>query len=153
MDLNLTDEYILRDASVLDAWNDLVEIDMDGVHNLDFANIEEIDLVNFEQVASSGSGAVTQELETSNSVPDATNEKKKRGRPKKANVQNPKNAERCQQQRNKAKEDDAKEKEKLEQLQAENEQLRIEEEELGKVADEVWKIYLELIRTGQIAMV
>ena len=153
MDFNPTDEFILQslDASFSKEWNGLEEIVMDNVENLGFINIEDIP-VEFAEIAAGGSIVDTPEAAVSSSVSDTTKGKKQRGRPKKSpeKLQNPKNAQRCQEQRDKAKEEDAKERKRLEQLQTEYEELRAEEEMMRNDIEEAEKIYLELIKTGQI---
>ena len=156
MDSNLIDENQLLDISI--EWNlgdvqSLLVMDGNGYGNSGMENIDIEQLLNQNErvlVNYSTSGEESPVVEMSNSFP-ATQGKKKRGKPKSANPKNPKNTERCQEQRDKAKVEEARDLQKLEELQIENDMLKSQEEEMRRAIEEIEAIYIDLIQTGQIS--
>ena len=156
MDSNLIDENQLLDISI--EWNlgdvqSLLVMDGNGYGNSGMENIDIEQLLNQnERVLVNYSTSVEESpvVEMSNSFP-ATQGKKKRGKPKSANPKNPKNTERCQEQRDKAKVEEARHLQNLEDLQIENDKLRSQEEDMRRAIEEIEAIYIDLIQTGQIS--
>ena len=156
MDSNLIDENQLLDISI--EWNlgdvqSLLVMDGNGSGNSDMENIDIEHLLNQNervQVDYSTSVEESPVVEMSNSFP-ATQGKKKRGKPKGANPKNPINTERCQQQRDRAKVEENRDQKKLEELQIENDNLKSQEEDMRSAIEEIEKIYIDLIKTGQIS--
>ena len=145
------DDYQSLDFSILEEWN-LEVMDVNGSGNSGIQNIDQLLNQNrLEQFTySTNIESPVPEVEMSNSVP-ATQGKRRRGKPKSSNPKNPKNTERCQEQRDKAKVEEARHLQKLEDLQIENDKLRSQEEDMRRAIEEIEAIYIDLIQTGQIS--